>query len=288
MKQAMMTSRILNLPLFMVGVLGGFASAGASGELICTPRIFERVLDGTPEEIARWGPAKERLLRIQGQVGQQRWNRIANDCIDVVDPNLGKLERVTVRDWVQLTARDNATDDQIAEVILALDDLRDSSGLLHMGLIRKSGLSDGSRRWLIDARAGNRGHLFEIVGARNLIQDGYVQSTRIVGFQIVMEEIQGDRVVRLDSGLYRFIDFKAYNGNFDTAVLDKVFAALRPPGTEIDEIVFALEEGVKDSQEWKEWVTKFDEVTQALIDAGLTPEEAKRKLSLVSAGSFAR
>ena len=123
----------------------------------CEPRILRKVFDtGTLEQGQLLGKAKERLLRIQDRLGQDTWNRVANDCIDLIDPNVGTLEKVTIHDWVKLTVNTEVTDDEIVAVIRSVNGLRDSSGLLHIGILRKSGVGDGSRRWQRRSGCGRR------------------------------------------------------------------------------------------------------------------------------------
>lgn len=259
-----------------------------AAETSCTPRIAARVFDtGTSEQIARWGPAKERLLRLRASVSQDRWNRVAEDCLDVVDPNAAGLPRVTIHDWLATTRNGQVTDEEIAAVVNAVDELRDSSGLLHMGIVRKSGVGDGSRRWMLVVRndePGVRGNMFELVAVRNLIRDGQVNPNRLIGVQIRHRGLEGDAVELLDSDRFRFLDVKARGGNYDLDELDKAYTALTSPGTDIEEVVFAIEEGTSPTSQW---VQKFDATTQRLVtEAGFTEAEARRRLSIRSGGFF--
>jgi hypothetical protein len=274
--------------LLIAHVFTGVSALRAA--ITCDPRITGRVFDtGSPEQIALWGPAKERLLRIQNTVGHERWNRVANDVIDLVDPNVGTLERVTIHDWVKVTTNTAVGDEEIAAVILAVEGLRDSSGLPHIGLFRKSGVGDGSRRWILIARnnvPGVRGALFEPVAVRNLIRDGEIDPGRLVGLQIKMASLEGDAVELLSQSpvRYRFWDAKARDGNYDLNELEDAYLALTNPASGIDEVVFAIEQGTFAPSSW---VAKFDAITERLVlQGGLTEAEARRRLSIRSAGLF--
>ena len=273
----MMRAGRLSYRALVLSVIAGMAVPSLAVPTTCDPRITAKVFDtGTADQIARWAPAKERLLRVQALVGQDRWSRVANDCIDVIDPNGSGLERITVHKWVEATVNPSITDAELADVIRALDGLRDSSGRLHVGLLMKSATGDGSTRWLMTAATGNRGHFYEVIGARNLIGSGYVNPNRVHGFGIRLLEVEGDLVEALDVGGLRFIDFKAADGSFRVAELERVRDALMAPNSPIGEFVFAVETESFPS----DWVNRLQEINDELLAAGLKPIDVR------NAGSF--
>jgi hypothetical protein len=96
--------------------------------------------------------------------------------------------------------------------------------------------------------------------------------------------LEGDAVELLDSGRYRFLDAKARDGNYDLDELDRAYVALTGADTDLEEFVFAIEEGTAPPSDW---VQKFDATTQRLVnEAGFSEAEARRRLSIRSGGFF--
>jgi hypothetical protein len=130
----------------------------------------------------------------------------------------------------------------MALAIIAANDLR-SNGLLFLGVIQRSD-TRGASSWL--KSVGNRGHLYEVMGARNLIRQGRIAPASVRGMGIRAYTpggtylVEGDIVEAIAAG-DRFIDFKAASGNYNLDEVERAFRAL-DEGI-INEFVFAHETG---------------------------------------------
>lgn len=250
----------------------------------CNPLVANKIrMTGTAEQLARAEEAMARLKRLDKLVSPEAWQRVAKEMIDVEDFNLAAgTARVTIHDFIELTL--TGTDDEIAKVIKALDILRDQEGHLHIGIVIKPGQGDGSTRWIMNAKGsvpGARGYRFEVAGAQNLIQEGFVDPTRVTGMGLRILDangnllVEGDLVEQFFSGGLRYIDFKAAGGNYSLAGLERAKQALLRD--EIVEMVYAFEEGTAAPADWK---AAFDAANEVLADEG------KRRMILKSAGAF--
>ena len=253
---------------------------GTSYAQTCDPSVMHEIRrTGKGAQMAAVDVVMARLKRIENQVGPEVWSRVAKDTIDVFDPNLGGSAKLTIHDWVELSKQ--GTDSEIAAVIKAVDMLRDGDNNLILGIVVKSKAGDGSTRWMLTAKSGNRGYLFEVVGARNLIQEGFVDPTRIAGMGLRILDANGDLLVEGDlveylfSGGLRYIDFKAAGGHYSLPGLERAKQALL--NGEIDEMIYAYEAGTVVPDDW---LAAFNAANRVL------EERLKTKMVLKSAGAF--
>jgi hypothetical protein len=251
----------------------------------CNPLVANKIrTTGTAEQLASAEEAFARLKRIESLVGEDMWARVAHDVVEVVDPFSPASSTVTIHDWVRTTLHSADSDEEIAAVIRAVDSLRDGSNKPFHGILVKPGPTpDGSSSWLINARNGNRGVLYEVVGAKNLIDSGYVKRANVKGLGRKVENslgysIEGDLVETLSSGRDRFIDFKARNGNYIVEELEHVEQALRD-GL-IEEFVFAYEDGTLPPGPNSIWGRKLIEVNERLA------ADRFKTISTINSGPF--
>jgi len=120
-----------------------------------------------------------------------------------------------------------------------------------------------------------------VVGARNLIREGWVDPDRVIGMGIRILDangdllVEGDLVEQLFSGGLRYIDFKAAGGHYSLPGLQRAKQALLDG--EIDEMVFAHEAGTVVPDAW------FDAFHAANLELAA---KQKRQMVLKSAGAF--
>jgi hypothetical protein len=256
-------------------------AAAVRAQVVCSPEILKAIREtGTGAEMAALDVAMARLTRIEHLVDEGVWDRVAKATVHVVDPNLGSATPITIHHWVQTTLR--GTDEEIAAVINAVDRLRDVGGKPYLGLFLKSGIGDESSTWLINAASGNRGHLFEVVAAVSLIDEGFVDASKIVGFGVrVLDNgtllIEGDLVERLASGGRRFIDFKAAGGGYTVERLAPAYQALLRG--DVQEVVYAYESATAAFPP-DAWLAEFNRLNVELRSRGLAPFRLK------AAGTF--
>lgn len=245
--------------------------ASAARAQVCSPQILQEIRrTGTGADMAALDVAMARLNRIESMVGADTWDRVARNVISVVDANA--VTPITIQHWVQLTLQ--GTDEEIAAVIKAADRLVDSGGNPFPGLFTKTGAGDGSSSWLINAKSGNRGYLYEVVGVDALIRSGYVSASNVegMGIRILNSEgriIEGDLVERMGSGR-RFIDLKALDGNYSLDELDRINTGIRDH--KIQQFVFAYEAGTAAPSSWLQRVT---DLNVQLVNDGFGPIELR-------------
>lgn len=238
----------------------------------CDPSVLKRIIEtGTPEQLTALKKLTGRIDTINDGTVVEAWNRVAHEAMDVMDPNA--VTEVTVHTWVQLTVNTAGTDQEMAAVIRALDSLRQGPGEpLFKGIITKTGVGDQSTAWIVSAAKGNRGHLYEVVGTRNLLDAGVVRRDKVVGMGIRIQRpppanthlLEGDLVEELANGKHRFFDFKANGGNYDLPELERAREAVLTDA--VGEVVFVRETGSAPTN--SSWLPRLQEINAELAAAG--------------------
>ena len=150
----------------------------------------------------------------------------------------------TIGPLIKVLGKGQYTREEMALAIIAANDLR-SNGVLFLGVIQRSD-TKGASSWL--KSVGNRGHLYEVMAARNLIRENRIVAANVRGMGIRAYTpggtylVEGD-IVEAIAGGDRFIDFKAASGNYNLDEVERAFRAL-DDGI-IREFIFAHETGAQ-------------------------------------------
>lgn len=250
---------------------------------VCPPRFFKAFTDAVPTQAQH-----DELVQATKSIGEIRdaafrgaLERFASDVVDAFEnPVAGIPEPAFKRTLEKLAhflagpADGRYTTDHLRRALLAVDGLRDN-GVPFAGLVERAG-TPSSSAWL--TTVNNRGHLFEVIAAKRLLDDGLVSAPQLRGFGFTVPTLsgtlEGDLVSRLATGGEHWFDFKAAGGVIDLNQIAKAEAALRD-GL-IRRFTFAYETGQAPTDPI---------VIQALADANSRLVSRGRQIELIDAGA---
>ncbi len=167
--------------------------------------------------------------------------RLRDDVVVLLEDDVLDFQH-SIRALLKVLGNGQYTREEMAKAVIAANQLR-KGDLLFLGVLERAS-SKNSSSWIV--ATSNRGHLFEVIGARNLIRDGLVDATRVRGMGIRAYKADGTYLVEGDlveaiAGGDRFIDFKAAGGNYSLDEVGRVFDAL--DAEVVNQFVFAHEAG---------------------------------------------